>query len=102
MSDSSKCAQIGFSPATLPSLFIPNTYYIYWDISVDHFIERAQVEKDMFNSLRSDWNDEHAPVFTGMYTCEKCNGRRTSSKEIQMRSADEPMTIFKHFFDTIF
>ena len=43
MSDSSKCAQIGFSPATLPSLFIPNTYYIYWDISVDRFIERMQV-----------------------------------------------------------
>lgn len=61
--------------------------------------ERAQVEKDMFNSLRSDWNDEHAPVFTGMYTCEKCNGRRTSSKEIQMRSADEPMTIFIRCID---
>lgn len=52
MSDSSKCAQIGFSPATLPSLFIPNTYYIYWDISVDRFIERMQVEYLKF------WNDE--------------------------------------------
>lgn len=61
--------------------------------------ERAQVEKDMFNSLRTDWNDEHAPVFEGMYTCEKCKGRRTQSKEIQMRSADEPMTIFIRCID---
>ena len=61
--------------------------------------EREKLEKDIFNSLRTDWNDEHQPVFEGMYTCEKCKGRRTQSKEIQMRSADEPMTIFLRCID---
>lgn len=56
--------------------------------------ERAQTEKAMFESLRSDWQDEHAQVAEGMYTCESCKGKRTTSKEIQMRSADEPMTLF--------
>lgn len=56
--------------------------------------ERAQTEKVMFESLRIDWQDEHTQVAEGMYTCESCKGKRTTSIEIQMRSADEPMTIF--------
>jgi transcription elongation factor S-II len=55
--------------------------------------KRLIAEKESFNSLRSDWNDIHAPVGLGMYTCEKCSGQRTTSKEIQLRGADEPMTL---------
>ena len=29
-----------------------------------------------------------------MYTCFKCKGKRVTTQEIQMRSADEPMTVF--------
>jgi len=58
--------------------------------------KRLMVEKDSFNSLRSDWHDVHAPVGVGMYTCEKCKGLRTTSKEIQLRGADEPMTLYIH------
>jgi hypothetical protein len=55
--------------------------------------KRLMVEKDSFNSMRSDWHDVHAPVGIGMHTCEKCKGQRTTSKEIQLRGADEPMTL---------
>jgi DNA-directed RNA polymerase subunit M/transcription elongation factor TFIIS len=55
--------------------------------------KRLMAEKDSFNSLRLDWHDVHAPVGVGMYTCEKCKGQRTTSKEIQLRGADEPMTL---------
>ena len=54
---------------------------------------RKLAEKDSFNSMRSDWHEVHAPVGVGMYTCEKCKGQRTTSKEIQLRGADEPMTL---------
>ncbi len=50
--DDSVCASIGFSPATLPALFIPNTYEIYWDISADDFVRRMKREHDAF------WTDE--------------------------------------------
>jgi transcription elongation factor S-II len=55
--------------------------------------KRKIAEKDSFNSMRSDWHEVHAPVGVGMYTCEKCKGQRTTSKELQLRGADEPMTL---------
>ena len=56
--------------------------------------ERTQMEEEAFSAMRSDWYQKHAIVSEGMYTCRKCKGKRTTSQEIQMRSADEPMTIF--------
>ena len=55
--------------------------------------KRLTAEKDSFNSIRSDWHEVHAPVGIGMHKCEKCGGLRTTSKEIQLRGADEPMTL---------
>lgn len=56
--------------------------------------QRQKIEDEAFNSIRSDWHDVHAPVGIGMYTCENCKSERTTSKEIQLRGADEPMTLF--------
>ena len=56
--------------------------------------ERTQMEEEAFDATRSDWNQKHALVSEGMYTCRKCKGKRTTTQEIQMRSADEPMSIF--------
>ena len=56
--------------------------------------ERTQMEEEAFSAMRSDWNQKHALVSEGMYTCGKCKGKRTTTQEIQMRSADEPMSIF--------
>ena len=56
--------------------------------------ERTQMEEEAFSAMRSDWNQKHALISEGMYTCGKCKGKRTTTQEIQMRSADEPMSIF--------
>lgn len=56
--------------------------------------ERTQMEEDAFSAMRSDWDQKHAIISEGMYTCGKCKGKRTTTQEIQMRSADEPMSIF--------
>lgn len=61
--------------------------------------EIKDIGKNTLDSLRSDWEDKHAPVYEGVHKCEKCGGSRTTSKEIQMRSADEPMTIFIRCID---
>lgn len=56
--------------------------------------QRKKLEEDNFNSRRSDWNNIHATQNVGMYTCENCKGSRTSSYAIQIRGADEPMTMY--------
>lgn len=52
LSDKEVCRQAGYSTATLPALFIPNTYEVYWDITVEGLIHRMQKENKAF------WNAE--------------------------------------------
>ena len=43
--------RVGYTTATLPSLFIPNTYELYWNIAPERFMARMLREHDIF------WND---------------------------------------------
>lgn len=52
INDSAKCRELGFSLENIPSMFIPNTYEVYWDTSVGSFIGRMKKEYDAF------WNSE--------------------------------------------
>ena len=51
-SDSLFCDSLGYSVATLPALFIPNTYQVYWTTSLSDFVKRMQRENATF------WNDQ--------------------------------------------
>ncbi|MBQ9285738.1 MAG: endolytic transglycosylase MltG [Bacteroidaceae bacterium] len=46
--DSAVAADYGYTLATLPSLFIPNTYEVYWDVSFDILMQRMRREHDSF------------------------------------------------------
>ncbi|MDR0994786.1 MAG: endolytic transglycosylase MltG [Tannerella sp.] len=46
--DPKTCADLGFNPQTLPAMFIPNTYEVYWDISPDQLLRRMKHEFDAF------------------------------------------------------
>ena len=50
--DSTTLAQLGYTPTTLPALFVPDTYQVYWDMSAQDFLSRMQREHEAF------WNDE--------------------------------------------
>ncbi len=50
--DSTFCRAYGYDTATLAALFIPNTYEVYWNLSLDKFMARMQQEHARF------WNDE--------------------------------------------
>ncbi len=52
MNDSVFLYQIGYTPKTLPALFIPNTYQVYWNMSAEEFFIRMQKEHNRF------WNKE--------------------------------------------
>lgn len=46
------CAALGFTPQTIPCMFIPNTYEVYWDVSADSFLKRMNNEYTKF------WTDK--------------------------------------------
>ena len=48
LTDSSYCNTHGYTTATIPAIFIPNTYEVYWDISVDKLVERMESENNRF------------------------------------------------------
>lgn len=43
---------LGYTKESLPGLFIPNTYEVYWDVSIEKLMERFQRENVAF------WNEE--------------------------------------------
>ena len=41
-------AQLDCTPYTMASLFVPNTYEVYWNSSIDQFLQRMKKEHDAF------------------------------------------------------
>lgn len=52
LEDSTYCASLGCTAYTLPALFIPNTYEVYWNTGAKEFIARMQKEHKRF------WNNQ--------------------------------------------
>ena len=52
LADPAFCQRLGYDTATIFCLFVPNTYEVYWNISLDALMQRMQKEHDAF------WNDE--------------------------------------------
>lgn len=52
LSDSAYIRELGFNVGTLPALFIPNTYEVYWNISPKQLMDRLLNERKLF------WNKE--------------------------------------------
>ncbi len=48
LDDEGYIGELGYTKETLPCLFIPNTYEVYWNISAKQFIARMQKEKEAF------------------------------------------------------
>ena len=44
LSNEDVCRKYGYDTATIACMFIPNTYDIYWNISIDKFLDRMQKE----------------------------------------------------------
>lgn len=52
LKDESNIKALGYTTESLPGMFVPNTYEVYWDVSVEKLMERMRQEKDRF------WNSE--------------------------------------------
>lgn len=42
------CQQLGYDTCTISAMFVPNTYDVYWSMSVDELLARMQKEHDRF------------------------------------------------------
>lgn len=52
LSDTAICKKYGYRPETIICMFIPNTYEVYWNISLDKFLDKMNKESKRF------WNFE--------------------------------------------
>ena len=52
LSDEAICGKYGYNTNTIACMFIPNTYDIYWNVSIDKLLDRMKKESDKF------WNFE--------------------------------------------
>jgi UPF0755 protein len=68
LNDREILSEYGLNPATAVSLFIPNTYEVYWDISPEELLERMKKEYDRF------WTEERLSRLndTGLDQVEVC------------------------------
>lgn len=66
--DSTFQQKMGYNAATIPCLFIPETYQVYWNMSVDDLFKRIQTEHERF------WNKDRLAQATaiGMTPEEVC------------------------------
>lgn len=58
--DSAYCARWGYDTATIACIFVPNTYEVYWNTTLDHLMERMQKEHGHF------WNGERLAKASGL------------------------------------
>ena len=42
------CARYGYTPQTIPAMFVPNSYEVYWTISLEDLLGRMAREHDAF------------------------------------------------------
>ena len=48
LEDSAYCTSLGYTTQTIPALFIPNTYQVYWDVKADDLLKRMKTESGKF------------------------------------------------------
>lgn len=51
LEDEKRCQSLGFTRTTIPTMFIPNTYEVYWNVSAEKLLERMKREYTVF------WNE---------------------------------------------
>lgn len=48
LQDENVCKRYGFTKETIPCMFIPNTYDLFWNASISNFLDRMKKEYDRF------------------------------------------------------
>ena len=86
LNDSTYCSTLGYNQYTIPALFIPNTYEVYWTMSAEDFIKRMKKEHDRF------WNKERMEKAKSIgFTPEEVATLASIVEEETANKAEKPM-----------
>ncbi len=86
LTDESVCRKYGYDTTTIACMFIPNTYDMYWNVSLDKFLERMQKESKKF------WNFERTEKAKAMgMTPEQVITLASIVDEETANNAEKPM-----------
>ncbi len=84
LSDPALVQKYGFDTATVVSMFLPNTYDIYWNVSPERFLDRMHSEYEKF------WTDERKAKAKAInLTPEEVSILASIVEEEQARKPDE-------------
>lgn len=84
--DSAFCAKYGYDTATIAAIFIPNTYQVYWDISIDKLMNRMKQEHGRF------WDKERTAKAEAMnMTAEEVATMASIIDEETANNGEKPM-----------
>jgi UPF0755 protein len=86
LTDNDFCKRWGYDTTTIACLFVPNTYEMYWNVSLDGLMERMQKEHSHF------WNGERTAKATalGLTPNEICTMASIIDEETA-NNAEKPM-----------
>ena len=84
--DNDFCLKQGYDTATIPSLFVPDTYEVYWNTSLENLMARLKKEHDRF------WNQERTAKAEalGLTPAEVCTVASIIDEETA-NNAEKPM-----------
>ena len=86
LTDSATCAKYGYKPETMLCMFIPNTYEVYWNTTVDKFLDKMNEESKKF------WNFERTQKAKAMgLTKEEVITMASIVDEETANDAEKPM-----------
>ena len=86
LTDSATCAKYGYKPETMLCMFIPNTYEVYWNTTVDKFLDKMNEESKKF------WNFERTQKARAMgLTKEEVITMASIVDEETANDAEKPM-----------
>ena len=86
LTDEDFCEQLGYDTCTIASIFVPNTYEVYWNTSMDKLMQRMMSEHDKF------WTEERKQKARelGLSTDEVCTLASIIDEETA-NNAEKPM-----------
>ena len=86
LNDEDFCEQLGYDTCTIAAVFVPNTYEVYWNTSIDKLMQRMKSEHDKF------WTEERKQKARtlGLSTDEVCTLASIIDEETA-NNAEKPM-----------
>ncbi len=89
LADTGFVMNMGYNMATLPALFIPNTYEVYWDISLNGLMRRLERENSAFwkRDRREQIADSMDMSYNEIYTLASIIDEETANNAEKPRIA---------------